>query len=341
MYIQDKLQYDTKTKSVNLSRSGVYHYLGSELGINDNEVYSVYRPQSTVQKTKEIIDSLGTIPILINHPKEFVDLNNELHYKNGGVGNIEISDKDGVDYCIGDVIGLSDSIKGLMEKGQEVSLGFKAEISKSTNSEYDFEMKVTDVNHLAFVSNGRAGSECSIQDKANFKAIILDMLNINKKEKEMAKETVVKDTTEAVKTEEVVNDPAETAKVVEAEVEAPAKADVKVKDSVEVVDKAIIDKAFNDGFVKAKENFEQDFKDFNSLKESGIVCEINDSLGETVENAVLKVLDKESFENEAERKAGINLVISQAKKKSWNFQDMSQPKQEAKRGSISGEFFNK
>lgn len=363
-YFRDKISIDPVTKSVNLSRSGIYQYTGEEIGLNDNKVYNVYRPESTVEKTAQLLNDYQAIPLLINHPKQFVDIKDDKNYTKGGVGNGVVREEKGYRVCGGDLVGLTDEMKDFVSKGQEVSLGSYGELKVSDSPEYDFVMEITDINHLAIVNRGRAGDVCSIRDGVSNRQLVLQELNNKKKEKmtdkckkgssvEEKKDSELEDTLTGVKGKKVVDSKEKTEETpagadagnqTEDKAGAESEKEVKAEDSKELVDIALVDKAREEGLEAGKKETQQSFIDAISLVNAGII-KVSDLLSnppcEIIDKAVLKLLDKKSFEDEAERKAGIKLTISQANKKTWNFNDTKQlGKHEFKKGSFISNIFN-
>lgn len=344
IYLKDKAEIDLKEKKVNLCREGTYQYLASELGIRDrqpNDIVIVYRNNNSLQQVCDRINEYGTVPILINHPKDFVDLKDDKNYKRGGVGNTEIKDINGVKVVAGELIAITDGNE--ITKGTEVSLGYTAEIIPSENPLYDYSLDIKDVNHLAIVEKGRAGSLCSIQDGINYKQLILDKL---KRKKEMLDNEKLKDTEavaegnlvvdnatqepavaeeptiEEVKTETIENNEPETeleeGKVEDAEptIEETKEETIveEVKDSVEIVD---AEKIFNDGYSKA----ELEYKNAIELSKAGIIDikELADNQPvELIDAALEKIYNKKITDN---KQAYIDLAVAQLNKKTWDLSD--------------------
>lgn len=186
IYLKDNIEIDTIKKNVNLCRTGEYQYLAKELGLTDrqpNDIIKVFRDENSIKQVIDKINEYQAIPILINHPDKFVDLSDTMNYKRGGVGKSKLKKIGDSQVATAKIIAISDDTKELVDKKSEVSMGYTAELVQSTNPLYDYTLNIKDVNHLALVNYGRAGSLCSIQDKSiDYKQLITDKLNEEEKE---------------------------------------------------------------------------------------------------------------------------------------------------------------
>lgn len=347
VFIKDKAEIDLKTKKVVLARDGIYRYLGSELGIaGDNTIYNVKRTTKSVMKVADDINNLGVIPITIEHPKSFLDLKNDKSFKKGGVGNCYTNVVDGINVVCGQIVSMNDDVKELLEKGQEVSLGSMAEITKVDAVDYDFEMDITGVNHLAIVSKGRCGGLCSITDGLTNKEILIEELLEMKKE-ESNKEFSLSDVEKMIdermcKMEDMVKSMSEKMNamkvadedVKEEEKETEEKSDVETKDSIaEQLKQATadgLDKGKDIAFKTARSNYDMALK----FIDKGLI-----KADELVGKLPCEVVDaklKEIFaldELLPEQKEGLCVVALSDKqefKDAWNFGEAVKEQQEPK-----------
>jgi hypothetical protein len=267
VYIKDKAEIDMKSKKVVLARDGIYRYLGSELGIaGDNTIYNVKRTTQSVLKVADDVNDLGVLPITIEHPKSFLDLKNDNNFKKGGVGNCYSNVIDGINVVCGQIISMNDDVKDLLAKGQEVSLGSTAEITKVEAKDYDFEMDITGVNHLAIVSKGRCGNLCSITDGLTNKEILIEELLEMKKEE--SKEFALSDV------EKMIDERM-----------------CKLEDAVKALSESIKATKVADEEVKEEEKSEQSDTQEDKTEEQSDV-ETQDSITEQLKQATADGLDK-------------------------------------------------
>ena len=71
-------------------RDGVYLYTAEEIGLTDRPpqtVIQVYRDAVEVEKAYSAFKSYTKIPITVNHPDTFLNLNDAASYNNGAATN--------------------------------------------------------------------------------------------------------------------------------------------------------------------------------------------------------------------------------------------------------------
>lgn len=173
--------------------TGVFPYLGSELGLNNNDIYMVYRPASELEKA---IDSYKLIPIIDEHEYLGTDgMAPEEKGIHGSTGeNIVFDGK----YLRATLMIYSEQLQKLIENGKiELSPGYQSSIEWESGEfegeHYDCVQRNIFANHLALVDQGRSGSEVAIKD--TFK--LINEVNMRKK---------LKDEAEAVVSEEEVKE---------------------------------------------------------------------------------------------------------------------------------------
>jgi hypothetical protein len=146
-----------------LARTGIYEYLGSEIGLDNNDIVRVYRPEEEVF-SKASIASFNGKPITNEHPSTWVEVNNNSIYEKGTVINARRGMGGESDLLLGDLI-IKDPI--LIE---EIENDVKKEISCGYDCDYvdngdgTYSQKNIRGNHVAVVEKGRAGDRVAIKD---------------------------------------------------------------------------------------------------------------------------------------------------------------------------------
>lgn len=170
------------TSPVNLSRTGVQHYMGFELGLTDRamEKIGVFRDPKQVFHP-DSIKSFTNLVVTDDHPNDFVTVDNVKKLQVGSVSDVA---KDG-DVLKGTVT-ITD--KGMIDKigsGKvEVSVGYENNLKKQSGDylgvKYDYVQTDIRANHLAIVDAGRCGSACKItMDKKRRQPVKITILDID------------------------------------------------------------------------------------------------------------------------------------------------------------------
>lgn len=152
-----------------VARTGVQHYLASELGdvaikagFKPDDIVRVNRPEAEVFSS----DSLNTItrlPVTVDHPAEEVTADNWSSLAVGDVGDAYT--KDGEWVVVNPMLKDSRGIDAANSTHKEISMGYRAEIVASNDKSIaDFDQRNIRYNHLALVERGRAGSDARIGD---------------------------------------------------------------------------------------------------------------------------------------------------------------------------------
>lgn len=156
--------------SLRCSRTGIQQYLGTELGLSDNRVINVYRPENEVF-SRASLETYANKPISDGHPPVMIDSENWATYGKGDIGSDVVRDGEfvSVSYKIMD----GDTIAKVKAGKAEVSMGYMAEIDFQDGVTPDGEpyqaiQKNIRINHLAIVDRGRAGKECGFTDAQNW-----------------------------------------------------------------------------------------------------------------------------------------------------------------------------
>lgn len=167
---------ETKTTSegylvatARVARTGVQHYLASELGdvainagFKPTDVVRVNRPESEVFSAKSL-NTLTRLPATVDHPAEPVTSDNWSKYAVGDVGDAYA--RDGVWVVVNPMIKDSRGVTAAQTTHKEISMGYTANIVPATDKAIaDFDMTDIRFNHLALVVAGRAGHQARIGD---------------------------------------------------------------------------------------------------------------------------------------------------------------------------------
>lgn len=144
---------------VNMASLEPMEYLGQEIGKEANKVYTVYRKEEELFND-ETIKSFEGKPITLTHPNDVVNASN---WKDEAIGHIQNVRREGkflvADAYINDEI----AINIIKNHGiKEVSLGYESKLVEEGGKIYQTNIRG---NHLAVVSEGRAGKECKLNDK--------------------------------------------------------------------------------------------------------------------------------------------------------------------------------
>lgn len=152
-----------------VARTGVQHYLASELGdvalnagFKPNDVVRVYRHSDQVF-ADSTLTSITRVPVTVDHPPENVTAENWAKYAVGEVG--DAYSKDGEWIVVNPMIKDAAAIHAARTTHKEISMGYEAGIVKARDGiDADFEMIDIRMNHLALVPAGRAGHQARIGD---------------------------------------------------------------------------------------------------------------------------------------------------------------------------------
>lgn len=158
-----------------LSKVGVFPYSGAQIdpdgseGLDPNKIYSVYRPQDELED-EECINSFKLLP--------WTDEHSMLGSTNDGLTAAEDKGIHGVigenvyfedGYLKGNLKIFSEELAQLIENGKkELSIGYRCmydiESGVFNGEQYDAIQREIRGNHLALVSEGRAGPDVAVLD---------------------------------------------------------------------------------------------------------------------------------------------------------------------------------
>lgn len=146
-----------------ITKGAVLQYYGHEIGLTDsraNQIVNVNRTLDELSKP-ETLKSINGMPITITHPdKRAVDAND---WKSKTVGHVQNPRVDG-NYIVCDAfIQDASAIELLKDRDiRELSVGYEPADIQEINGQ--FYHKNIRVNHIAIVAEGRAGSDCRLND---------------------------------------------------------------------------------------------------------------------------------------------------------------------------------
>lgn len=147
-------------KNVRIARTGVQHYLGSELGIVDkyHDMVAVYRPEDEVFHPETLASFEGK-PVTDDHPAGDVLPGNYANYAKGHAQHIR---KDG-EYIMADLIITDPVLIDKIKTGQkrDVSAGYTCHWKPYQDGMAQSQIRA---NHIAVVKTGRAGPAVTITD---------------------------------------------------------------------------------------------------------------------------------------------------------------------------------
>lgn len=179
-----------------IAKAGVFKYLLSEIFKEkkyDDTIVNVYRDFEDLCKIK---DSFANKPIKFNH--KWVGEGEEEKQADGVIGSIITIDEDNL-MLRADLIIFNPDLIRAIEDGLilELSPGyfseFKEQKGRFNGLSYDFIQRITCVNHLAVVKEGRSGHDLRINDnKNNIKEKIMSFMKSFVKTKDVNEENKVK-----------------------------------------------------------------------------------------------------------------------------------------------------
>ena len=146
-----------------ITKGTVLQYYGHEIGLTDSRANKLVDVNRTIEELSkpDTLKSIDGMPITITHPdKKSVDATD---WKNKTVGHVQNPRAEG-NYIVCDAyIQDASAIELLKNKDiRELSVGYEtADIQEENGKFYHKNIKV---NHVAIVAEGRAGSDCRLND---------------------------------------------------------------------------------------------------------------------------------------------------------------------------------
>jgi len=139
-------------------------YRGSELRLRTDDTVRVFRPREEVT-SKKFLASLESKPLTDQHPGQFLNPDNVGWYIRGHVRNVKVGHRldNGETAIVGDIVVHDAALIHKIQSGvRELSVGYSCEYEPRGDGTY--EQRKLRANHLALVTNGRAGDEVRILD---------------------------------------------------------------------------------------------------------------------------------------------------------------------------------
>lgn len=331
MQIKDRIIFNQQTKTATIMRDGIYHYLAKEVGDLERDpmdVVKVFRPKQAVEDAFNRFVELKRIPLTIEHPKDFVNIDDEASYKEGTATN-PTTKVVGQYNTLGCKLGLNDEAMKLYDKGiKELSCGWEGRFEKVEDQDYDYVQHFVDFNHIAILPDGRGGSLCAITDNN------LKILEMTKKDKELDPKDLKSEIADTVRT--VMDEYSDDKKKDEDSKEASKKKteDEESKEGKKDEDKKKTEDECKDD--EKKETKDADIVDADSIRKSLIkdfssifsavekgVIAVKDCVGkspEEIKQAVVKSLVKKdiAITDSAMLDAHYSVALENYSHPSWN-----------------------
>jgi hypothetical protein len=154
------------TAVAKVARTGIQHYLGSEVGRPDMSVVRVYRPPASVFDDAAM-KSFAHRPMTNDHPSKFVDASNWRTVSVGHTGDEVV--QDGKSIRVPLVMMDAQAISDVESGKRQLSAGYSCEIEfmdgvTEDGEQYDAVQTQIRCNHIALVGRARGGSDLKIGD---------------------------------------------------------------------------------------------------------------------------------------------------------------------------------
>jgi hypothetical protein len=160
-----------------VARTGIQLYAGWEMGVPDQAVVRVYRPEQEVFHV-DSLQTFGHRPITLRHPPEMVDAKNWREYAVGMIGGDVARDGDFIRIPM--TIMDHAAIEAIKDGTDQLSVGYAAGLkwepgTTPSGEMYDAMQTEIRVNHVALVETARGGSKLKLSDtKEQKKEKLLD-----------------------------------------------------------------------------------------------------------------------------------------------------------------------
>lgn len=149
--------------TVPICRTGAQEYLPRELGIDSNQpIVTVFRTPDEVFKPSAVASFEGK-PLTDDHPPVGIDSSNYSTYVKGVVQNVRRGSGADDDKLVCDIVIYDSALAAKVEAGKrEISCGYDCKYIANDDGTYHQADIIG--NHVAIVTNGRAGHDVSIKD---------------------------------------------------------------------------------------------------------------------------------------------------------------------------------
>lgn len=152
-------------RNVPIARTGEQDYTGDEVGIPDKSLVKVIRPADEVFNAAAMASFEGK-PFTNDHPPVLLTPENATQYTVGHVQNVRRGVGEFVDYLVADIhIHDAATISEIQNGKREISCGYECEYT--ANDDGTLTQKNIRGNHIALVTEGRAGAKAAIMDHSN------------------------------------------------------------------------------------------------------------------------------------------------------------------------------
>ena len=146
-----------------ITKGAILQYYGHEIGLTDNRANQIVNVNRTLEELSkpETLKSIDGMPLTITHPPDKKVSADD--WKDKTVGHVQNPRVEG-NYIVCDVyIQDKSAIELLKDKDiRELSVGYEpADIQEINGQFYHINIRV---NHIAIVAEGRAGSDCRLND---------------------------------------------------------------------------------------------------------------------------------------------------------------------------------
>lgn len=152
-------------RNVPIARTGEQEYTGDEVGKPGAPIVRVLRPPEEVFSAAAMASFEGK-PFTNNHPPVLLTPDNATQYSVGHVQNVRRGVGDLSDYLVADIhIQDAATISEIQNGKREISCGYECEYVE--NDDGTLTQQKIRGNHIALVTEGRAGAKAAIMDHSN------------------------------------------------------------------------------------------------------------------------------------------------------------------------------
>lgn len=149
-------------RNVPIARVGKQDYLGSEIGLEDSNLYTVTRDEAEVFSDAAVASFEGK-PFTDEHPPDGVTPDNAGYMTKGAVQNVRRGSGENAAYLMADLIVYdANTIREIREGKREISCGYECSYEKTQDG---YRQTGIVGNHVALVKKGRAGEKVAIKDQ--------------------------------------------------------------------------------------------------------------------------------------------------------------------------------
>lgn len=149
-------------RNVPIARVGEQDYMGTEIGLDVDDLVKVNRPADEVFSEAALASFEGK-PVTNNHPPVLLDPENVGMYEMGHVQNVRQGKGEWDGFVIGDLhIHDATLIEDIRNGKRQISCGYECDYED--NGDGTYSQKNIRGNHVAVVESGRAGAKAAIMD---------------------------------------------------------------------------------------------------------------------------------------------------------------------------------